>query len=108
MRRAIFALDRILPVTQEIVAPGEEGLAVVRTDVQHRGHFERTMGAAVQGVQEDVDGGEVAAWEDVAVDEVREIGFGIVELVACRISCALRKQKKRRREGEKGLHCWSW
>lgn len=67
------------------------------------------MGAAVQGAQEDVDGGEVAAWEDVAVDEVREVGFGIVELVACRISCALRKKRE---EGggkrEKGLHCWSW
>lgn len=100
VRRAIFALDRILPVTQEVVAPNEEGFAVMRADVQHRGHFEGTTGAAMQGVQEDVDGGEIAAWEDVAVDEVWEVGFVIVELVACRIRCTLRKQETKRKGRE--------
>lgn len=53
----------------------------------------------VQGVQEDVDGGEVAAWEDVAVDEGRDVAFGIMELVAAhRMLCLANK----RRRGEKG------
>lgn len=34
VRRAIFALDPTLPIAQEVVAPDEEGFAVVGADVQ--------------------------------------------------------------------------
>lgn len=80
MRLTIVRLNRALPVAQEIVAPGEEGLAVVRADIEQGGDFESAGAAAVEDVEEDVDCGEVAAGEDVAVDEGWDGRFGVVEL----------------------------
>lgn len=77
---AIVRPNRALPVAQEIVAPGEESLAIVRADVEQGGNFESAGAAAMERVEEDVDCGEVAAGEDVAVDEGWDGGFCVVEL----------------------------
>jgi hypothetical protein len=67
------ATPNSLPVALEVLPPALEGLDVVGANVLNVVDFKGALGASVDAREELVDGGEVASWEDVSVEERADI-----------------------------------
>jgi hypothetical protein len=83
---SLLLLDKLrlnppLPVIQECFAPQPQRLGVVRPDILDAVDHQRTPRRCLDGGDEFGHGGEVAAGEDVAADEVVALGVRLVARV---------------------------